>query len=188
MTNRIEIRIIAIMLLAMLTATFSSPLPVETTTPERIVLIYNEDTHTLFVNVTHPVQNTKNHYIELIEIFKNSVFQFNRTYSEQVFNYGLNDTFAISAASGDNLTVTVTCFKGYSLSKWIIVGGPTTTNGTSSTPTQTETETTTPPPQPMPFDPSIAVGVGFVGAVVFIIAFVMYKEGYITQIAQKVRP
>ncbi|MFX1473809.1 MAG: hypothetical protein ACFFBM_14970, partial [Promethearchaeota archaeon] len=117
---------------------------------------------------------------------KNGVFQSNRTYTEQVFKFGRNDTFAISAVGGDNLTVTATCSKGYFLSNWIIVGAPTTTAGTTSTPTQTETETTTPPPQPL--DPSLAIGVGFAGIVVFMIVFVMYKEGYITQFAQRVRP
>jgi hypothetical protein len=189
MTKRIGIRLTAILLVATLSATFVSAPLVEATPPAQIVLNYNEGTQTLFVNVTHAVPNPGNHYVEVIEVFKNSDLQFNRTYPNQEFNFGRNDTFAISASSGDNLTVTATCSRGDSLSKWIIVGGPTTaTETTYSTPTQTETGTTTPPPEPPePLDPSIAIGVGFVGAVVFIIGFVMYKEGYITQIAQRTR-
>lgn len=189
MTNSIELRVIAILLLAALTATFASPI-VEAENPTKIVLNYNEDTQTLFVNVTHQVPNPGNHYVELIEVFKNSVFQFNRTYPEQQFHFGRNDTFSLGASSGDNLTVIATCSRNDFLSKSIIVSDSTETTTTtgSTSPTQTTTtEPTDPPEPPEPLDPSVAVGVGFVGAVVFILAFVMYKEGYVTQIAQRAR-
>jgi hypothetical protein len=177
----------AIMLLTAMTATFASPPLVEAENPTRIILRYNEDTQTLFVNVTHQVPNPGNHYIELIEVFKNSAFQFNRTYPEQVFNFGRNDTFSISASSGDNLTVTAACSRGDFRSKSIIVSASTTT--TESTPTtQTTTEPTAPPGPVEPLDPSLAIGVGLVGVVGFMLVFVLYKEGYVTQFAQKVRP
>jgi len=191
MTNSIRFRAITFLLLAALTATFAGPTHVEAENPTKIVLRYNQDTQTLFVNVTHQVPNPGNHYIELIEVFKNSVFQFNRTYPEQQFNFGRNDTFSISASSGDNLTVIATCSRNDFLSKSIIVSESTETTTTTDSTSPTEATTTEPtePPEPIePLDPSVALGVGFVGAVVFIIAFVMYKEGYITQIAQRVRP
>lgn len=191
MTNRIRLQVIAIFLLAAFTATFASPPLVNAEAPTKIVLRYNQGTHTLFVNVTHEVPNPGNHYVELIEVFKNNVFQLNRTYSEQQFHFGRNDTFSISASNGDNLTVIATCSRDDFLSKSIIVSDSTetTTTADSTSPTQTTTTEPAAPPEPIePLDPSIAVGVGFVGAVVFIIAFVMYKEGYITQIAQRVRP
>jgi hypothetical protein len=190
MTKNTRLRVIGILLVAAFIATFAIPSHVEAKAVTGITLRYNEGTQTLFVNVTHQVTVLGGpDFLELIEIFKNGVFQLNRTYTEQVFKFGRNDTFAISAVGGDNLTVTATCSKGYFLSNWIIVGAPTTTAGTTSTPTQTETETTTPLPQPPePLDPSLAIGVGFAGIVVFMIVFVMYKEGYITQFAQRVRP
>lgn len=187
MTNRVRLRLAAILLLAVLTATFAGLPFMEATPPTQIVLKYNEDTQTLFVNVTHQVPNPGNHYVELIEVFKNTAFQFNRTYSEQVFNFGRNDTFAISAVSGDNLTVTATCSRGDFLSKSIIVSASTTTTESTTT-TQTTTEPTAPPEPPEPLDPSVVVGVGLVGVVIFIIAFVLYKEGFGTQLMQKVRP
>jgi hypothetical protein len=190
MTKNTRLRMIAILLVAAFIATFAIPSHVEAKAVTGITLRYNEGTQTLFVNVTHQVTVLGGpDFVELIEIFKNGVFQLNRTYTEQVFKFGRNDTFAISAVGGDNLTVTATCSKGYSLLEWIIVGASTTTTGsTTSTPTQTETETTTPPPQPAdPLDPAIAIGVGSAGIVVFMIVFVMYKEGYIAQFAQRVR-
>ncbi|MFW9802839.1 MAG: hypothetical protein ACFFFC_09320 [Candidatus Thorarchaeota archaeon] len=191
MTNRIRLQVIAVFLLAAFTAAFAGPPLVDAETPTKIVLRYNQGTQTLFVNVTHQVPNPGNHYIELIEVFKNSVFQLNRTYPDQQFNFGRNDTFSISASNGDNLTVIATCSRDDFLSKSIIVSDSTETPETidSISPIQTTTTEPTPPPEPPePLDPSIAVGVGFAGAVVFIIAFVMYKEGYITQITQRVRP
>jgi hypothetical protein len=185
----IKLRATTIILLATLSLVFASPPLVEATTPTQIVLNYNEDTQTLFVNVTHQVPNPGNHYVELIEVFKNDVFQFNRTYPEQAFNFGLNDTFALSASSGDNLTVTATCSRDDFLSKWIIVSASTTTTGSSgTTPTQTTTTGTTTPPEPSePLDPSIAIGVGLVAVVVFMLVLVLYKEGYGSQLMQKVR-
>ncbi|MHA2192581.1 MAG: hypothetical protein ACXAAR_04060 [Candidatus Thorarchaeota archaeon] len=183
MTNSIRLQAIAIFLLAALTATFAGPPLVDAANPAKIVLRYNQGTQTLFVNVTHQVPNPGNHYVELIEVFKNSVFHFNRTYPEQQFHFGRNDTFSISASSGDNLTVIATCSRGDFLSKSIIVSDSTETTTTTdnTSPTQNTTTEPTGPPEPIePLDPSIAVGVGFVGAVVFIIAFVMYKEGYVT--------
>ncbi|MFW9886306.1 MAG: hypothetical protein ACFFEX_18110 [Candidatus Thorarchaeota archaeon] len=191
MTNRIRLQVIAVFLLAAFTAAFAGPPLVDAETPTKIVLRYNQGTQTLFVNVTHQVPNPGNHYIELIEVFKNSVFQLNRTYPDQQFNFGRNDTFSISASNGDNLTVIATCSRDDFLSKSIIVSDftETTTTSDSTSPAQTTTTEPTAPPEPIePLDPSIAVGVGFAGAVVFIIAFVMYKEGYITQITQRVRP
>lgn len=188
MTNSIRLQAIAIFLLATLTATFAGPPLADAANPTKIVMRYNKGTQTLFANVTHQVPNPGNHYVELIEVFKNSVFQFNRTYAEQQFHFGRNDTFSISASSGDNLTVIASCSRGDFLSKSIIVSDSTETTTTTSSTSPTTTEPTDPPEPPEPLDPSIAVGVGFVGAVVFILAFVVYKEGYITQIAQRARP
>ncbi|MFW9966942.1 MAG: hypothetical protein ACFFEA_07295 [Candidatus Thorarchaeota archaeon] len=190
MLGRISPRVTTIIILFALLAAFGSPPLVRADPIDQILLNYEQDTQTLFVNVTHDVPNPGNDYIELIEIFRNGLFQFNRTYPEQEFNFGRNDTFTISASSGDNLTVTATCSRGDSLSKWIIVGGSsTTTGGTTTTPTQTETETTTPPPEPVePLDPAIGIGVGLVAVVIFMLALVLYKEGYGSQMIGKIRP
>ncbi|MHA2142503.1 MAG: hypothetical protein ACXADC_12600 [Candidatus Thorarchaeota archaeon] len=189
MTNGFELRIAAILLIAALSATFVSPPLVKAAPPTQIVLNYNEDTQVLFVNVTHEVPNPGNHYVELIEIFKNSVFQFNRTYPDQEFNFGRNDTFSISASSGDNLTVTATCSRDNLLSGWIIVSASTTTTGSSTTsPTLTTTTEPITPPEPVePLNPAVFIGVGLVAVVVFMVVLVLYKEGYISQLTQKVR-
>lgn len=175
MTNRIGLRISTLFLLVTFSAAFACPHLVEAKPPTQIELDYNEETEILFVNVTHQVPNPKNHYIELIEVFKNSVFQFNRTYPEQEFNYGLNDTFTIAASSGDNLTVTATCSRGHSLSGWTIASTSTTSGDVMTTSTQS---TTTSNEVIDPLDPSLVIGTGLVVVAIFMIALVLYKEGF----------
>ncbi len=118
-------------------------MPVEATEPEDIVLEYDFDSQTLTVNVSHYVANTKTHYIETIEIKNNDISVLNRTYVNQTYNWGMYDSFAVSTAVDDNLTVTATCKKGYSLTRWLIVSSTTTTTTTTTTTETTSTTTTT---------------------------------------------
>ncbi|MFX1367460.1 MAG: hypothetical protein ACFFAY_02550 [Promethearchaeota archaeon] len=188
MRCRIRPQITTVVLLAMLLLTvFYAPL-IHATPPTEIDLEYNQSTQTLAVNVTHEVPNPKNHYIQLIEVFKNGVFQFNRTYPEQQFNYGLNDTFTIIASSGDNLTVTATCSRGHFLSAWILASSTTsgststTSTGTTSsitTTTGTQTNTTL-----EPLSPSAVFVVGLTLVVILVILMVLYQSGY----GEKLRP
>ncbi len=189
MRCRIRLQIITVGLLVILSLTvFNAPL-VHATPPTEIDLDYNHGTQALAVNVTHEVPNPKNHYIQKIEVFKNGVFQFNRTYPEQQFNYGLNDTFTIIASSGDNLTVTATCSRGQFLSAWIIASSTTsgststtstgTTSSTTTTTTGTQTNTTL-----EPLSPSAVFVVGLTLVVILVILMVLYQSGY----GEKLRP
>ena len=135
----IVLRTSTIVLLIALSLVSVSPLLANATPPTQIVLYYYLDTQTLAVNVTHEVPNPGNHYVELIEVIKNGLFQFNKTYQGQEFNYGLNDTFTISALEGDNLTVIAVCTRGHSLSNWIIVSASSPTGNTNTSPSQLNT-------------------------------------------------
>ena len=183
---------VAIIVLTALVLVTIEACPVHATAPTEVDLEYNLDTQALWVNVTHEVPNPQNHYVELIEVFKNGLFQLNRTYPEQPYFYGLNDTFTIAASGGDNLTVTATCSRGDSLSNWIIVSESTTTTGTTSTTststaatttttTTTGTQTST---QMEPLNPSVFLIGGMIVVAVFVIVFVLYQSGH----AEKLRP
>ncbi len=151
-------------------------MPVEATEPEDIVLEYDFDSQTLTVNVSHYVANTKTHYIETIEIKNNDISVLNRTYVNQTYNWGMYDSFAVSTAVDDNLTVTATCKKGYSLTRWLIVSSTTSTITTTTTTTTTTTNTTDGTESPetaLDVSPVIIVGIALV---IFFILFFAWLE------------
>lgn len=151
------------------------------------MLLYDFGSQILTVNVTHEGQN-KNDYIETIEILKNDISVLNRTYTNQTGDWGMLDTFSVSAVVGDNLTVTATCSKGYSITRWLVVTSTittTTTNTTTTTTTQptsssTTTESTTEATnntdsQGVPMNVSVAIGVVVV-LIIFFIFFLMWLK------------
>ncbi|MFW9806192.1 MAG: hypothetical protein ACFFFK_05635 [Candidatus Thorarchaeota archaeon] len=131
-----------IVIMLTIIGTIADITPVSATVPEDLRLVYDFDSQTLAVNVSHYSPSVKNHYIETIEILKNDVFLMNTTYENQSVSWGVYDTFSVSAVVDDNLTVTAFCSKGYSLTTWLIV-----TSGTSTNPPPTET-TTAPTTEP----------------------------------------
>lgn len=143
---------------------------VDATEPSDMMLVYDFGAQTLTVNVSHYVANTKTHYIENIEVLKNGLSKLNRSYVNQSLNYGTLDTFSVSAVVDDNLTVTASCNKGYSLSRWLIVTSTTATNTppTETTPTTEPTDGTESPGTPLGAGPAIAAGII---VVVFFIVF-----------------
>ena len=152
-------------------------IPVVATEPDDIQLVYDFDSQTLMVNVSHYTPNTKTHYIELIEILKNGVFLMNKTYENQSVNWGVYDTFSVSAVVDDNLTVTAFCSKGYSLTRWLIVTSGTSTNPPPTDTTTSSTEPTAPTDGPEPSEQPLGIGVAIaagVGVVVFLIVFFAY--------------
>lgn len=167
--------------------------PVMATEPEDMHLVYDFDSQTLMVNVSHYTPNTKTHYIEIIEILKNGVFFMNRTYENQSFSWGVYDTFSVSAVVDDNLTVTTTCSKGYSLTRWLIV-----TSGTSTSPPPTDTTTspTEPTDGPNPSDQPLGAGAAIVvgaGVVVFLVVFFAWLNpdkvpNSLRQLGSRIRP
>ncbi len=151
-------------------------MPVEASEPESIALVYDFDSQTLTVNVSHYVANTKTHYIETIEIKNNDISVLNRTYVNQTYNWGMYDSFAVSTAVDDNLTVTATCKKGYSLTRWLIVSSTTSTTTTTITTTTTTTNTTDGTESPgtaLDVSPVIIVGIALV---IFFILFFAWLE------------
>jgi len=128
--------------------------PVTASEPSDIQLAYDFGTQTLTVNVSHYVANTKTHYIETIEVFRNDISVLNQSYVNQSFNYGMIDTFSVTATVDDNLTVTAMCSKGYPLTRWLIVT-TTTTPTTDTPPSTTSIPTTTPTDTPAPPEGSL---------------------------------
>jgi len=179
MRNMIVLRASAIILLTALSLVSVSPLLAKATPPTQIVLNYNVDTQTLAVNVTHEVPNPGNHYVELIEVFKNGLIQFNKTYQEQEFNYGLSDTFTISASEGDNLTVTATCTRAHFLSNWIIVSAFSPTGGTDTSPTQPNTLGS--------FDAGTALVIGLMCGLVLLVVLGGLRPDLFEPILQRLR-
>ena len=116
--------------------------PVAATDITDMTLTYYFDSQILAVNISHYVSNTKTHYVETIEIWRNDVSVFNRTYENQTYSWGEYDTFSVPANVGDNLTVTATELKGNSTTRWLIVTSSATTSSVTDTTTTTSTTTT----------------------------------------------
>ncbi len=151
-------------------------MPVDASAPEDIALVYEFDSQTLTVNVSHYVANTKTHYIETIEIKNNDISILNRTYLNQTFNWGMYDSFTIAADNGDNLTVTATCSKGYPITSWLTVSSSTSTTTTTTTTTTNTTTTTDGPDSPgtsLDVSPVVIVGIALV---IFFILFFAWLE------------
>jgi hypothetical protein len=153
--------------------------PVDATEPSNITLVYDFGAQTLTVNVSHDVANTKTHYIENIEIQKDGFSILNKSYVNQSFNWGMFETFIVSAIVGDNLSITALCKRGHSLTQWLIVTSTTATNPQS-------TETTTEPTGGIE-SPGTPLGIGpaavaiVVVVVFFIIFFAWLKPEYVPE-------
>ncbi len=143
------------------------------TAPSDIQLVYDFGSQTLTMNVSHSTASTKNHFIETIEIRKNGISLLNRSYENQSFGWGMNDTFSVSTVVGDNLTATAVCNKGYSLTTWLIV---TSTTATNTVPTDT-TSTTDSPGTLLDAGPAIAMGVAVL--IFFVLFFMWLKPEYV---------
>ncbi|MGD9396595.1 MAG: hypothetical protein PVJ05_09230 [Candidatus Thorarchaeota archaeon] len=150
--------------------------PVEAAESSEMQLTYDFGAQTLTVNVSHYSIN-KNDIIETIEILKNGVFYMNRTYDNQSDDWFVYDTFSVSTVVDDNLTVTATCSKGLSITRWLII-----TSGTATNTPPPETTTPTPTePTDGPEAPGITLGTGVaiaaaVGVVVFLIVLFAWLE------------
>jgi hypothetical protein len=187
MKHRIGLQTVTVFLLAMISFAIVTTPSVHATPPTEIVLEYNLSTQILWVNATHEVPNPQNHHIELIEVFKNDVFQINRTYDVQTANYGLNDTFVIAASDGDNLTVTVTCSRSDSLTNWIVVGSSSTTSSTTSTSTgttqtSTSTGTTQTATEGEPLEPAAFMIIALIVVAAIVLMFACYQSGNAQQL------
>jgi hypothetical protein len=181
MSLRNQTRNVTIIITVVLLIGLSQYTQVEATLPEEIQLTYQFGTQTLTVNVSHYVPNIKTHYIENIEVLKNGLSILNRSYSNQSFNWGMLDTFSVSAAIDDNLTVNVLCSKGYPLTTWLIVTSTTATNPQPTETTSTTEHTATTEPYNGPESPGASLGtsvaiIAGVGVVVFLIVFFAWLQ------------
>jgi hypothetical protein len=77
--------------------------------PSNMTLSYDYNSQILTVTVVHSVTDVNTHYINLITINKNGVFETNRTYTSQASTTSMSDTFNIPAADTDILQVTAVC-------------------------------------------------------------------------------
>ena len=184
--------VVVVALALMVSAVYTTP--VDATAPSDIQLVYDFNMQTLTANVSHYVANTKTHYIETINIQTNGISTLNRSYTNQSYDYGVFDTFSISASVGDNLTVTAICKKGYSLTRWLIVTSGTSTNSapTGSTTSTTEpTDTTNPSGTTLGPNPMIGIGVAAAVTVFLIIFFAWLNPdkvpGMFRQVGSRVR-
>ena len=168
MRSRNQTVCITVIISLVLVVAFVNPNPVDSTKPSDIRLTFDYGTQILTVNVSHYVANTKTHYIENLEILKNGLSILNRSYVNQSINWGMHDTFSVSAVVDDNLTVIAICSKGYLITSWLIVTSTTATNQ-SPTETITTTEPTDGPETSLGTGPAVAVGIAVV--VFFIIFF-----------------
>ena len=184
--KKLKLKILTIIAFIICTSFISIPTGVALA-PSDMQLTYEFQSHTLTVNVTHEGQN-KNDYIQTIEIFKNDVSIQNRTYTNQSADWGILDTFDVSAVIGDNLTVTATCSKGYPITRWLVITSTTTANTstteTNSTTTTTEpTNTTNVQDTPMNSGPVLVIVVGLL--IFFILFFLWLKPEYAPDVLRK---
>ncbi|MFX1483834.1 MAG: hypothetical protein ACFFCP_11680 [Promethearchaeota archaeon] len=171
-SRRAILSILALTMLLLISTGYS---PVTASEPSDMSLVYDYGLQSLSVNVSHYVSNTKTHYIDKIEIQKNGLSVLNRSYANQSENWGVYDTFSVSASVGDNITVTANCKKGYSITRWLIA-----TSGTATNPPTTGTTTSTTDPTnggdvPASLGGTVAIVAG-VGVVVSLIAFFAWLE------------
>jgi len=117
--------------------------PVTATDITDTSLTYDFNSQLLTVNVSHYTSNTKTHYVESIEIWRNGISIHNQTYVNQTNSWWEYDTFSVSASVGDNLTVVATETKGDSITRWLIVTTSTATNSVTDTTTTTDSTSTT---------------------------------------------
>jgi hypothetical protein len=123
----------------------SLQVPVQAHTPSSMTLSYDEGTQTLLVEVSHSVSG--DHRIAQIQVWKNEVSETTRNYDPpQESTSGMDDTFMVTAGSGDVLRVTATCSISGSITEEITVVVDPTETTTTTTDTTTDTGTTTPPP------------------------------------------
>ena len=190
--KRLKLRILTIMAFVVFTSFISIPTGLALV-PSDVQLTYEFQSQTLTVNVTHVGQN-KNDYIATIEIFKNEVSVLNRTYTNQSADWGVLDTFSVSAVISDNFTVTATCSKGYSITRWLIVtsttatnssttGQTSTTQSTTTTPTTGLTNTTDAQNTPLSIGPAVVAGVAII--IFFILFFFWLKPEYAPETLKK---
>ena len=176
MSSRRQSIYIALIVILALVISFAQCAPVEAAEPSDMQLTYDFSAQTLTVNVSHYSIN-KNDIIETIEILKNGIFYMNRTYENQSNDEWVYDTFSVSAVVDDNLTVTATCSKDFSITRWLII-----TSGTATNTPPPETTTPTPTePTDGPESPGITLGTGVaiaaaIGVVVFLIVLFAWLE------------
>jgi len=83
--------------------------PTQAHSPSNMTLSYDYNSQILTVTVVHSVADVNTHYIDLITINKNGVFETNRTYTSQASTSSMSDTFTIPAEVNDILQVTAVC-------------------------------------------------------------------------------
>jgi hypothetical protein len=144
----------------------SVQMPVQAHTPSSMTLSYDEGTQTLLVTVSHSVSG--DHRIAQIQVWKNDVSVNTRNYdSPQETTSGMDDTFMVTAGSGDVLKVTATCSISGSVTEEITVGVDSTDTSTTDT---TTTDTIPPPEIPTMLIILIAlVAVGFIAIIIAVL-------------------
>jgi len=149
------------------------------TVAENIDLVYDYGSQTLTVNISHYVANTKTHYIETIEIWKNGISILNRSYVNQSAKWGMCDTFSVSTVVDDNLTVTGVCSKRYSLTTWLIVTSTVATNSQPSNTTSSTEPTDGVDSSGTALGTAPAIAAGGVLIIFFVLFFAWLKPEYV---------
>lgn len=97
--------------------------------PTSVVLSYDTSTQTLNVTITHGPPNA-GHYINFIEIRKNTVIEMTPTYTSQS-SLTYTVSFSIAAQAGDVLSARAHCVLGFELTGTLTV--PSTSSGNPPT-------------------------------------------------------
>ncbi len=106
-------------------------------TPSSISMDYNYSSNVLEFRVNHAVSDVNTHYIELIEIFVNDVFNQSRPYTSQTTTSYHEDTFTVPADIGDVIKLVAYCNVAGSLTDEIVIEDP-NGNGTGTEKTSAE--------------------------------------------------
>jgi len=93
--------------------------------PSEVIVKYDFDNQQLEVTITHNVGDPNSHYINKIELYKNSILIDTQEYDNQPTSSTFSYTYDISAEDGDVLKAHAYCNRGGDLSSELTVVGPT---------------------------------------------------------------
>jgi desulfoferrodoxin (superoxide reductase-like protein) len=96
-----------VMLAAFLSSAF--PFPAVASAPGEVTLSYDAGKRTLEIKITHPSKAPQRHYIEKVEISKNSSFVTQGEYKNQPDQATYSYTYTVDAAPGDVLEAKAIC-------------------------------------------------------------------------------
>ena len=96
-------------------------IPTAAHAPQEMLLEFDKDTQTLEVTITHIVSDPNSHYVNKVEIEKNSVLIDTYLYDSQPTKDTFSYNYTVEVVDGDELTVTSFCNIGGSIERSIVI-------------------------------------------------------------------